>query len=56
MLQLFSTNLATAVTRSDFVSAWAALLRRLMRRILIKPEGDECELGYVMSRSLPPES
>ena len=24
-----------------------------MRRILIKPEGDECELGYVMSRSLP---
>jgi hypothetical protein len=27
-----------------------------MRRILIKPEGDECELDYVMSRSLPPES
>ena len=25
-----------------------------MRRILIKPERDECELGYVMSRSLPP--
>jgi hypothetical protein len=29
VLQLFSTNLATAVTRSDFVSAWAALLCRV---------------------------
>jgi len=55
VLQLFSTNLATAVTRSDFVSHGP---RSFVgeRRILIKPDGDKCELGYVMSRSLPPES
>ena len=52
VLQLFSANLAPAVTRDDLGFCMGRAPPWLMHHILIKSEGSECELGYLKSRSL----